>query len=67
MAMRKTAIIHFAFAPDHLDEQTSHGVFFLVVGWLQLLVAGALAFGGGRRPGCWARRVSASVSPPCGS
>jgi hypothetical protein len=43
VAMLGAAIIHFAFAPDHLSEQTSHGVFFLVVGWLQLLVAGALA------------------------
>ena len=44
VAMLGAAIIHFAFAPDHLSEQASHGVFFLVVGWLQLLVAGALAF-----------------------
>jgi hypothetical protein len=44
LAMLGAAIVHFAYAPDHLDEQTSHGVFFLVVGWLQLLVAAALAF-----------------------
>jgi hypothetical protein len=44
VAMLGAAIIHFAFAPDHMDEQTSHGAFFLGVGWLQLLVAGALAF-----------------------
>ena len=37
------AIIHFAYAPSHFDEQTSHGVFFLVVAWLQLGVAMALA------------------------
>jgi hypothetical protein len=44
VAMLGAAIIHFAFAPDHLSEQTSHGVFFLVVGWAQLLGAAALAF-----------------------
>lgn len=44
VAMLGAGIIHFAFAPDHLREQTSHGVFFLVVGWAQLLGAGALAF-----------------------
>lgn len=44
VAMLGAAIIHFAFAPDHLSEQTSHGVFFLVVGWSQLLGAAALAF-----------------------
>src|SRR5262245_3319476 len=45
LAMLGSAIIHFAFAPEHLSEQTSHGVFFLVVGWAQLLGAAALAFG----------------------
>ena len=44
VAMLGAAVIHFAFAPDHLSEQTSHGVFFLVVGWAQLLGAAALAF-----------------------
>jgi hypothetical protein len=44
VAMLGAAIIHFAFAPDHLEEQTSHGVFFLVVGWAQLFGAAALAF-----------------------
>ena len=44
LAMLGAAVIHFAFAPDHLDEQTSHGVFFLVVGWSQLVGAAALAF-----------------------
>jgi len=44
VAMLGAGIIHFAFAPDHLSEQTSHGVFFLVVGWAQLLGAAALAF-----------------------
>jgi hypothetical protein len=37
------AIIHFAYARSHVDEQTSHGAFFLVVAWLQLAVAVALA------------------------
>lgn len=44
MAMLGAAVIHFAFAPEHLDEQTSHGIFFLAVGWAQLIGAGALAF-----------------------
>lgn len=44
VAMLGAAIIHFAFAPDHMSEQTSHGVFFLAVGWLQLFGAAALAF-----------------------
>jgi hypothetical protein len=38
------AVIHFAFAPAHFDDQTSHGMFFVVVGWAQLLGAAALAF-----------------------
>jgi hypothetical protein len=45
LAMLGAAVIHFAFAPDHLSEQTSHGIFFLVVGWAQLLGAAALGFG----------------------
>jgi hypothetical protein len=44
LAMLGAGVIHFAFAPDHLSEQTSHGVFFLVVGWAQLIGAAALAF-----------------------
>ncbi len=44
VAMLGSSIIHFAFAPDHLSEQTSHGAFFLVMGWTQLLGAAALAF-----------------------
>jgi hypothetical protein len=44
LAMLGAAVIHFAFAPDHFDEQTSHGVFFLVVGWSQLVGAAALGF-----------------------
>ena len=38
------AIVHFAYAPAHFDHTTSHGAFFAVVGWAQLLLAGALAF-----------------------
>lgn len=37
-----SAVVHFALAPAHLDEQTSHGVFFLVAAWAQLAVAYAL-------------------------
>jgi hypothetical protein len=42
-ALAAASVIHFAFAPAHLDEETSHGGFFLVVGWLQLAVAAGLA------------------------
>jgi hypothetical protein len=57
-----TAIIHFAYAPSHFDEQTSHGVFFLVVAWLQLAVAVGLARWR-KRPEPWlaAAAVSAGV------
>lgn len=43
LALVGAAVIHFAFAPDHLRDQTSHGVFFLVAGWFQLTAAAALA------------------------
>lgn len=32
-------VLHLAYAPSHLADQTSHGVFFLVVGWLQIGLA----------------------------
>ncbi len=38
------AVIHFVFAPAHMSDQVSHGVFFLVVAWAQLLAAIALGF-----------------------
>lgn len=44
LAMLGAAVIHFAFAPSHFSDTTSHGVFFLVVGWAQLLGAIALGF-----------------------
>lgn len=43
-ATASAAIVHFAYAPTHFDHATSHGVFFAVMGWMQLLLAGALAF-----------------------
>lgn len=51
-ALAGAAVIHFAYAPAHFDEQTSHGVFFLAVAWGQ--VAATLALVG---------VVSASVTP----
>jgi hypothetical protein len=42
VAMVGAGIIHFAYAPVHLDEELSHGLFFLVTGWLQLMLAVAL-------------------------
>ncbi|MDD9370399.1 MAG: hypothetical protein PV358_09825 [Acidimicrobiales bacterium] len=38
-----SAVVHFAYAPTHLDEEASHGAFFLTVAWAQLGVAFALA------------------------
>lgn len=43
VAMVGAGIIHFAYAPMHLDEELSHGLFFLVTGWLQMVLAVALA------------------------
>lgn len=37
------AVVHFAHAPAHLDENALHGAFFLAVGWAQLAIAFALA------------------------
>jgi hypothetical protein len=42
IAMAGAGIIHFAYAPVHLDVRLSHGLFFLVTGWLQLMLAAAL-------------------------
>ena len=36
------AALHFAYAPHHLEENAWHGVFFLVVAWLQIGFAAAL-------------------------
>ncbi|HEX8802604.1 MAG TPA: hypothetical protein VF743_00380, partial [Acidimicrobiales bacterium] len=44
MATLGAAVVHFAFAPEHLGENGAHGAFFLAVGWLQLACAAALAF-----------------------
>lgn len=44
VALVAASVIHFALAPTHLDEELSHGIFFLAVGWLQLALAAGLAF-----------------------
>src|SRR5215831_17839211 len=36
------AVIHFAYAPVHMEENTVHGLFFLLMGWVQLGIAFAL-------------------------
>jgi hypothetical protein len=41
-ALVGAAVIHFAYAPVHLEENTAHGVFFLAMGWVQLGLAFAL-------------------------
>src|SRR5262245_18634768 len=41
-ALVGAAVIHFAYAPVHLQENTAHGVFFLAIGWAQLGLAFAL-------------------------
>ena len=33
------AVVHFAYAQEHLAEEPSHGAFFLVAGWAQLMLA----------------------------
>ncbi|HEY8546131.1 MAG TPA: hypothetical protein VIL36_13825 [Acidimicrobiales bacterium] len=43
LALVGAGVIHFAYAPGHLDTETSHGVFFLVAGWVQLALAAVLA------------------------
>lgn len=42
VAMVGAGIVHFAYAPMHLDEELSHGLFFLAAGWLQVVLALAL-------------------------
>ncbi|HEX8803792.1 MAG TPA: hypothetical protein VF743_06355 [Acidimicrobiales bacterium] len=56
-ASAAAAVIHFAYAPSHFDEKTSHGVFFLVVAWLQVAVAAALV-AWRRRPEPWLAAVA---------
>ena len=57
-----SAVVHFAYAPTHLDEQASHGAFFLTVAWAQLGVAFALARWRGPRWPWWAAAgVNAAV------
>jgi hypothetical protein len=41
-ALVGAAVIHFAYAPVHLEESTAHGVFFLALGWTQLGLAFAV-------------------------
>lgn len=33
------AVVHFGYAQEHLAEEASHGAFFLVAGWAQLMLA----------------------------
>ncbi len=48
-AAAATAAIHFAVTGEHFGEDVSHGVFFLVVGWLQAGWAYAVLAGARRR------------------
>lgn len=41
-ALLGAAAIHFAYAPAHFDDATSHGVFFVVVAWAQVAALAAL-------------------------
>ncbi len=41
-ALVGAAVIHFAYAPVHLQVNSVHGVFFLALGWTQLGLAFAL-------------------------
>lgn len=38
IALLGAAFVHFAAAPSHLDAALRHGMFFVVVGWTQLLL-----------------------------
>src|SRR5690606_3887816 len=56
------AAIHFAFAPAHFDHGTTHGLFFLVVAWVQVGLALALVrWRGHRVPLVTAGVVNAAV------
>ena len=44
MASLGAAAMHFAFAPAHLATSSVHGGFFLVVAWLQIAWAAAVAW-----------------------
>ena len=57
------AIIHFAYAPAHMDDDAAHGAFFLTAGWAQLGAAAALArWRDARRPLWAAAGVNAAVA-----
>lgn len=56
------AVIHFAYAPAHMEENTVHGVFFLVMGWVQLGIAFALyRWKGARWPWLAAIGINAGI------
>lgn len=56
------AAIHFAYAPAHFDDATSHGVFFVVVGWAQVgALAALLRWRDRREPWIAAAAVSLGV------
>jgi hypothetical protein len=57
------AVVHFAYAPVHFDEDAVHGVFFLVVAWAQLTLAFVLArWRESRWPWLAAAAVNAAVA-----
>jgi peptidoglycan/LPS O-acetylase OafA/YrhL len=57
------AVIHFAYAPTHIEEDATHGTFFLVTAWLQLGLAFALArWRTDRRPWLAAGVVNGAVA-----
>ena len=41
-ALAGAGLIHLAFAPVHLQESATHGAFFVVAAWAQLLLAGLI-------------------------
>src|SRR5438046_62766 len=43
------AAVHFGYAPSHFSEYWLHGLFFVVVAWLQVLWAGAVVVRPSRR------------------
>lgn len=45
LASLGAAVIHFAFAPDHMSQSTSHGLFFMAIAWFGVAWAVGLVLG----------------------
>ena len=61
LASAAAGVIHLASAGEHFDLTWAHGMFFAVVGWLQLATAALLALRPGRRAVLAAVALAAGV------